>query len=122
MLSNLNLLAGQMLVNVNGEATTIPGKILEAIWNAIGTSFKEVGGFLAIICFVASSIYFFRIGKDDKKLDVAKGIMLSSLVGLVVVYFGEYIIDWFIGIIDKIDPTKAEEPTGTVIKHILDVL
>ena len=101
MLSNLNVIAGQMLVNVN-NANTIPGKILEAIWNAIGSSFKEVGGFLAIICFVASSIYFFRIGKDDKKLDIAKGIMFSSLIGLVVVYFGEQIVNWFISVLQGI--------------------
>lgn len=74
-------------------ANTETGRLVDNLWTGtIYPAIKEIGGTLAIATFVCSAFYFWIIGKDARSLEKAKGLMIGSGVGIIIIYIAPKII------------------------------
>ena len=75
---------------VFAESTT--GGMVAGIWDTVYGVIKEVGGTLSIATFVCSGFYFFIIGKSQRSLDLARGLMIGAAAGIIIIYIGPTIM------------------------------
>ena len=88
------------VVGVGMAVNTLPvladsqvGELVDNLWtDTIYPAIQDIGGTLAIATFVCSAFYFWIIGKDARSLEKAKGLMIGSGVGIVIIYIAPKII------------------------------
>lgn len=78
------------------------GQLVNNLWTStLYPIIQDVGGTLAIATFVCSAFYFFIIGKSKDGLNLAKGLMIGSGIGIIIIYLAPKVINAVITAVQK---------------------
>jgi hypothetical protein len=92
----------KMLINSIAVLLSPTGDLVNKLWQTVYGVIKDIGTPLATATLVCSSFYFFIVGKDKNSLDKAKGLMIGSIVGLLIIYLAPTIISAVVDAINSL--------------------